>query len=155
MNKVNKYDIEYEIARVYPFTRCDEYAHAWECEQASVYSYYSKYLEYYKNGEITDERIKEWLTCIYSPSDCGYYNYPDFTAEKQLKIIKLLSKIRGDIQLCYIANQYIFVVNFETSKCQWANKYHDKLDEALADMVNVLWQSLPDKDKEEIRGILK
>lgn len=61
MNKVNKYDIEYEIARVYPFTRCDEYAHAWECEQASVYSYYSKYLEYYKNGEITDERIKEWL----------------------------------------------------------------------------------------------
>ena len=61
MNKVNKYDIEYEIARVYPFTRCDEYAHAWECEQASVYSYYSKYLEHYKNGEITDERIKEWL----------------------------------------------------------------------------------------------
>ena len=61
MSKVNKYDIEYEIARVYPFTCCDEYAHAWECEQASVYSYYSKYLEYYKNGEITDERIKEWL----------------------------------------------------------------------------------------------
>ena len=93
--------------------------------------------------------------CICSPSDCGYYNYPDFTAEKQLKIIKLLSKIRGDIQLCYIANQYIFVVNFETSKCQWANKYHEKIDEALADMVNVLWKSLPDKEKEEIRGILE
>ena len=61
MNKVNKYDIEYEIARVYPYTRCDEYSHSWECEQASVYSYYSKYLEYYKNGELTDERIKEWL----------------------------------------------------------------------------------------------
>ena len=61
MSKINKYDIEYEIERVYPYTRCDEYAHAWECHQASVYSYYSQYLKYYKNGEITDKRIKEWL----------------------------------------------------------------------------------------------
>lgn len=61
MSKVNKYDVEYEIARVYPFTRCDEYAHAWECEQATVYMYYSDYLKAYINGEITDERIKEWL----------------------------------------------------------------------------------------------
>lgn len=61
MSKVNKYDIEYEIERVYPYTRCDEYAHAWECEQASVYSYYSDYLELYKKGELTDKRIKEWL----------------------------------------------------------------------------------------------
>ena len=61
MSKVNKYDIEYEIERIYPYTRCDEDAHAWECEQASIYYYYSKYLEYYKNGEITDKRIEEWL----------------------------------------------------------------------------------------------
>lgn len=94
---------------------------------------------------------KDWKPLPYG--DIEEY-YPKFTAEKQLKIIKLLSKIRGDIQLCYSDNQYIFVVNFETSKCQWANKYHDKLDEALADMVNVLWKSLPDKEKEEIRGIL-
>ena len=61
MSKINKYDIEYEIERVYPYTRCDEYAHAWECEQASVYFHYSKYLKSYKKGELTDKRIKEWL----------------------------------------------------------------------------------------------
>lgn len=84
----------------------------------------------------------------------SYIVYPDFTAEKQFKIIKLLSKIRDAIQLCYSDNQYIFVVNFETAKCQWANKYHDKPDEALADIVNVLWQDLTDQEKEGIRGIL-
>ena len=61
MNKVNKYDIEYEIARVYPYTRCDEYSHAWECHQATVYSYYSENLKYYIEGKLTLERINEWL----------------------------------------------------------------------------------------------
>ena len=61
MGKVNKYDIEYEIARVYPYTRCDEYSHAWECHQATVYSYYSENLKYYAEGKLTLERINEWL----------------------------------------------------------------------------------------------
>lgn len=61
MSKVNKYDIEYEIARVYPYTRCDEYSHAWECHQATVYSYYSENLKYYTEGKLTLERINEWL----------------------------------------------------------------------------------------------
>lgn len=61
MSKVNKYDIEYEIARVYPYTRCDEYSHAWECHQATVYSYYSENLKYFAEGKLTLERINEWL----------------------------------------------------------------------------------------------
>ena len=70
MSKINKYDIEYEIERVYPYTRCDEYAHAWECHQASVYSYYSQYLKYYKNGE----NVSNWKKMI------GIYHYPNETS---------------------------------------------------------------------------
>lgn len=59
---MNKYDIEYEIERIYPYTRgCDEYSSSWECHQESVCYHYSKFLELYKDKKLTDEKIKEYL----------------------------------------------------------------------------------------------
>ena len=125
-------------------------------ENANVYEMICMYdcrMEYGDVCGYAESKIKEpCKVCEKAKQKIKYY--PDFTAEKQLKIIQLLSKIRNAIQLCYSDNQYIFVVNFETEKCQWANKYHEKIDEALADMVNVLWQILTDQEKEEIKRIL-
>ncbi len=60
---MNKYDIEYEIDRIYPFTHgCDEYSSSWECHQESVCYYYSKFLELYKDKKLTDEKIEEYLS---------------------------------------------------------------------------------------------
>ena len=60
---MNKYDIEYEIERIYPYTRgCDEYSSSWECHQESVCYHYSKFLELYKDKKLTDEKIKEYLS---------------------------------------------------------------------------------------------
>lgn len=93
--------------------------------------------------------------CIYSPSDCGYYNYPDFTAEKQLELIKFcfdkygrFDKVRGLKERCIIyyrfdKDGYTEFVNCET----W--------EEAIAGLINNLWQSLTDQEKDEIRRILK
>ena len=62
MSKINEYDIEYEIERIYPYTHgCDEYSSSWECHQESVCYYYSKFLELYKDKKLTDEKIKEYL----------------------------------------------------------------------------------------------
>lgn len=62
MNKINKYDIEYEIDRIYPYTHgCDEYSSSWELHRESVWYYYSKFLELYKDKKLTDEKIKEYL----------------------------------------------------------------------------------------------
>ena len=63
MRMINKYDIEYEIERIYSYTHgCDEYSSSWECHQESVYYYYSKFLELYKDKNLTDEKIKEYLS---------------------------------------------------------------------------------------------
>ena len=60
---MNKYDIEYEIDRIYPYTHgCDEYSSSWECHQETVYYYYSKFLELYKDKKLTDEKIEEYLS---------------------------------------------------------------------------------------------
>lgn len=60
---INKYDIEYEIERIYSYTcGCDEYSSSWECHQESVCYYYSKFLELYKDKNLTDEKIKEYLS---------------------------------------------------------------------------------------------
>lgn len=60
---MNKYDIEYEIDRIYPFTHgCDEYSSSWECHLESVCYYYSKFLELYKDKKLTDEKIEEYLS---------------------------------------------------------------------------------------------
>jgi len=122
-------------------------------ENAGVEPQYKKRTEC-KDGYTVGHPCEKGIACINCNRSVFEDVMPPFTAEKQLKIIQLLSKIRNAIQFCYSDNQYILVVNFETEKCQWANKYHDKPDEALADMVNVLWKSLTNQDKEEIRRIL-
>lgn len=63
MSKINEYDIEYEIERIYPYTHgCDEYSSSWECHQESVCYYYSRFLELYKDKKLTDEKIEEYLS---------------------------------------------------------------------------------------------
>lgn len=60
---MNKYDIEYEIDRIYPYTHgCDEYSSSWECHQETVCYYYFKFLKLYKDKKLTDEKIEEYLS---------------------------------------------------------------------------------------------
>ena len=60
---INKYDIEYEIDRIYPYTHgCDEYSSSWECHQETVCYYYFKFLKLYKDKKLTDEKIEEYLS---------------------------------------------------------------------------------------------
>ena len=77
--------------------------------------------------------------CIYSPSDCGYYNYPDFTTDKQLKIIEWFISYSWWLNLKSLDKKLDFSLDF---------------DEKLAKLVNRLWESFDDQEKEEIKGIL-
>lgn len=73
--------------------------------------------------------------------NCGYYkekepDYPPFTAEKQLEIVKLIL--------------------FST---WWMNlkrlQFSEKFDERLAELVNDIWQDLTEQDRTEIAEILR
>ena len=78
-----------------------------------------------------------------------------FTAEKQLELIKIcfdkyerLEKVRGLKERCIIyhhfeSNDYTEFVNCET----W--------EETIAGLINNLWQSLTEEEKQQVKGILE
>ena len=74
--------------------------------------------------------------CIFSPSDCGNYTYPPFTTEKQLEIV-----------------QYILFSKW------WMNlkrlQFAENFEEALAGLVNDLWQDLTEAEQNDIKRILE
>lgn len=76
--------------------------------------------------------------------DCGYGKdcYPPFTAEKQLKI------------LCFIVNNK-HSVTFHDQVFRGDKLTLEKIQENLAWAINRIWQSLTEKEKEAIRGILR
>lgn len=79
--------------------------------------------------------------------------YPPFTAEKQLELIKFLME-QEDFSWI-IAQQgkdteYAFYVGYE-----YSSKDFREFTEALAGLINNLWQDLTEEEKEQIRGILK
>lgn len=79
--------------------------------------------------------------------------YPNFTAEKQIEIIKfLISKhARFDMFKNY-EQKYLYMVHYE---CRYFPKQYLPFVEALAESINYLWQSLTEKEKQQITDILK
>lgn len=70
-------------------------------------------------------------SCAYTKEE-----YPPFTAEKQLEIVKMIL--------------------FST---WWMNlkrlQFSEKFDEGLAQMINELWQDLTEEEKQQVKGILE
>ena len=87
--------------------------------------------------------------CIYLPSDCGYYNYPDFTAEKQIKLIKFLLDKYCDIRIRKNLEGAYYITSFNDISC-----FSENFEETLASFTNTHLQDLTDQEKEEIRNIL-
>ena len=78
--------------------------------------------------------------------------YPDFTAEKQLELIKWL-----------IRNKRLFIRKADYSSNFYMDATYNrgngadnpKFESCLASLINDIWQDLTDQEKEEIRNILK
>lgn len=91
--------------------------------------------------------------------------YPPFTAEKQLELIKLLARKDygnyAESLLISIRDDYNYLsVGITTdfgSECFYEDFTFDnkQFDEAIAGLINKLWQDLTDKEKEQIKEILK
>lgn len=78
--------------------------------------------------------------------------YPDFTAEKQLELIKWLCQ---KTYRNYIHIRYERDINNWKIECNMVGiREFGNFDECFAGLINSLWQDLTDQEKEEIRGIL-
>ena len=98
----------------------------------------------YENAEVSKKCIdKRYEKCTGVCYDCKYFIYPPFTAEKQIELIKLIANRKGYPDYEYFGtlfDDYIQLLDF---------------NEALAKLVNNLWQDLTDVEKAQVKGILE
>ena len=83
--------------------------------------------------------------------------YPSFTAEKQLELIKFISNtdVFGNFH-CYIVS-----ARWSVDYGKWAvgvggcDICHEQFEQALAGLVLEMWDGIPDNQKQEIKRILQ
>lgn len=107
----------------------------------------------YENAGFPKKQCKDY-SCIV----CEQYNdckkYPPFTAEKKIELIKWLGENEDGFGFF---NEGILGLSCQCDfYWEWFNKtfYAKDFDNALAGLINKLWQDLTDQEKEEIRNIL-
>ena len=76
--------------------------------------------------------------------------YPDFTAEKQLELIKILTKKNAIGKSLPLSDLYMFY--FE---CRHYPRIYMTFEEAIAECINYLWQDLTDTERKQIKEILE
>ncbi|MBO5928379.1 MAG: hypothetical protein J6Q32_05980 [Clostridia bacterium] len=125
----------------------------------------SEITKLYEKAGIKQERMCEW-TCKgskYCSTSCEHYEstqlyYPPFTAEKQLELIKWLCTEDDDF-ISIIAIDYgrwKINYNFEDLKSEEVKGRSDlNFENALANLINNLWQSLTEEEKQQVKGILE
>lgn len=91
-----------------------------------------------------------------SELDCLYMcenKYPPFTAEKQIEIIKFLIGKHASFNMFKNYEQKdLYMVYYE---CRYFPKQYLPFEEALAESINYLWQSLTSEEKLQVKGILE
>lgn len=88
-------------------------------------------------------------------SGCGYAVYPDFTAEKQLELIKWLGRNKNGFGF-FNADTKILSCHCDFH-WEWFDKdfYAEDFDNALAGLINSFWHNLTEEEQQQIRGILE
>ncbi len=80
------------------------------------------------------------------------HEYPPFTAEKQIELIKWLSQhtFRNYIKFRFD------ICGLWYCECNMSNSdMHHTFEEALAGTTNSLWQDLTEEEKQQVKGILE
>lgn len=118
------------------FENANAYKILCNCEFKNLYDYR---IEYGSDVcDYTESKIKEpCKVCEKAKQKIKYY--PDFTTDKQLKIIEWFISNPWWLNLKSLDKTLDFSLDF---------------DEKLAKLVNRLWESFDDQEKEEIRNIL-
>lgn len=78
-------------------------------------------------------------------------SYPPFTPEKQLWLIKWLSDIDEHIGIHYDRYKGLFEMQTGSGGLCVCNDFED----ALASRVNMIWQDLSEKQKQQVKEILE
>ena len=111
----------------------------------------------YENAGVT---LRKCAECD-NNMDCGFGKdcYPPFTPEKQIAIIKLISKQGQVIIENWEKDNRGFNVTFRAdSNLRYITMdciTRQTVEEALAQIVNDIWQDLTEEEKQQVKGILE
>lgn len=106
----------------------------------------------YENAGVGKQAFCSCTDTCYngSLSECegrNAYKYPNFTADKQLELIKWLSE--EAIYINHAEGKYfIFTMNIGGSECS------KDFDTSLAKYINLIWQDLTEEERKQIKEIL-
>ena len=95
--------------------------------------------------------------------DCKFIEPYNFTAEKQLELIKWLGKLEEHLEIdieyqkrnelwCISLRETAVICPYYDDLKNWV--YHKHFDQALAGLILDIWQDLTDDQKQEIKNIL-
>ena len=116
-------------------------------ENAGIEKEFEKPAECVRNPYITCEG------CMLYDDERGRCNnkkeYPPFTAEKQLELIKWLMVNNKDYQYDVEDNKYWFIID------DYRETKYREFDEALAELINLYWQDLTEEKRKQIAEILR
>ena len=105
----------------------------------------------YKNAGI--EKCNRFLKpCPFGNEcdGCEHYWYPEFTAEKQIELIKWLAKKDLMYRLTY-ERDFLWC-----SQLEWQSSFcYESFEESLANLINTIWQDLTEEEKQQVKGILE
>ena len=129
----------------------------------------SEIIKLYENAGIVPKKNCYYWDCPYSTGnvgeddkkekDCENCNnpdkktYPPLNAEKQIELIKWLA-IKGDYfnyTVDIAKNTYDYwTIYFQGARCTATG-----FEESLAGLINILWQSLTEEEKQQVKNILE
>ena len=98
-------------------------------------------------GDNHDKNDIDRLKCPYC--EVEDFGYPPFTAEKQIELIKVIAN-----RECFVAN-YVPKRNIFILSSEDFNGTQIKFSDALAELINNLWQDLTEQERTEIAEILR
>ena len=105
-----------------------------------------------KKEENTNyDRYTDSVDTEFGRIEKAYIDYPPFTAEKQLELIKWLADTDNYIkEICRMIDTRKYFIETICENISMANNF----EEALAGLINKLWQDLTDEERKQIKEIL-
>ena len=86
-------------------------------------------------------------------SGCGYAEYPPFTAEKQLELIKWVSNFKVYESVIHKDSKWFMCASIGCN--DYCESRNESFEQALASLILELWKGLTDDQKQEIKRILQ
>ena len=136
----------YEKANIKPEYRYD-------CNLADTI----KPVEVFPLHSCSKGEIKDYCTNRQDYQYCKVYKvnkiYPPFTTEKQIELIKWFVKNNAELETLEIT--YYLNDCFQISSCAKSSHFETNFEDAIAGLINNLWQDLTEEEKQQVKGILE